>query len=173
MSLHTVFLSDLFRKHIFDAHSAPLCFSLNLTGEQIYSDLKTAKTPKHDVVCPERTGHSRKLLKCLCARCQTETWEEMFKNHKNPLLRSNKRSAVTHEMLSRMLHFTDCAWIFHEHYPVENQWTSVLSAQWRCTSAWKSTGIILKISHQLLTVCYWKTLQFTVEHKISKSSCNK
>ena len=68
MSLHTVFLSDLFRKQISDAHSAPLCPILKLTGEQIYSDLKKAKTPKHDVVRSERTGHSRKLLKCLSAR---------------------------------------------------------------------------------------------------------
>lgn len=118
----------------------PLHPILKLTEEQIYSDLKTAKTPKHDVVCPERTGHSRKLL--VSAPAARQKPERNVQNHKNPLPRSNKRSAVTHEMLSRMLHFTDCAWIFHEHYPEENQRTSVLSVQRKCRSAWKSTGII-------------------------------
>lgn len=85
---------------------------------------------------------------------------------------------MTHEMLSRMLHFTVCAWIFYEHYPVENRCTSVLSVLRKHRSVEvKLFNICEKITpkwkfcHRLLTLCCLKALEMFVEHKISQARC--
>ncbi len=129
-------------------------------------------SPKHDVVCLESTGPFEGTSK-MSLRPLPDRNLRNIHNHKNPLLRSNKRSAVTHEMLSRMLHFTVCAWIFYEHYPVENQCTSVLSDLRKHRSVEVKLFIICEITPKwkLLTLGWLKALEMFVEHKISQASC--